>query len=91
MSNFAPAPWRLCYDGQIDAADGTFVCRFKLDSFGKFTESNNAATARLIAAAPDLLEALKGLLEANVVPSTACKERPAYEAAIKAIVKATQQ
>ena len=47
------------------------------------------ANARLIAAAPELLDALKAMVEAHPVPSTACKERPAYEQAIAAIAKAT--
>lgn len=45
--------------------------------------------ARLIAAAPELLEALKEMVDANAIPSTGCKSRPAYEHAIAAIAKAT--
>jgi hypothetical protein len=54
----APAPWKICYDGQIDAADGSFVCAFRWDSSKEFSDGSNAATARLIAAAPELLAAL---------------------------------
>lgn len=43
---------------------------------------------RLISAAPELLEALQGLLDAHAVPSSICAERPAYEAAKAAIAKA---
>lgn len=50
-----PGPWKLCYDGQIDAADGSFVCSFRWDTVKEFNEGKNAATARLIKAAPDLL------------------------------------
>lgn len=58
----APAPWSLCYDGQIDANDGTLVCRFHWDSYSGFKTGSNADTARLIAASPDLLAALEHLL-----------------------------
>jgi hypothetical protein len=60
-----PGPWKLCYDGQIDGPDGRCICRFGWDSYKEFTELNNAANARLIAAAPDLLEALK-VCEGNI-------------------------
>lgn len=36
----------------------------------------------------ELLEALKDLLDANAIPSTACKERAAYDKARAAIAKA---
>jgi hypothetical protein len=45
--------------------------------------------ARLMAAAPDLLEALQAIVEAHAIPSSICKERPVYEAALAAISKAT--
>jgi hypothetical protein len=46
------------------------------------------ANARLITASPDLLDALQDLLNAHAVPSSVCKERPAYEKALAAIDKA---
>lgn len=57
-----PGPWSLCYDGQIDGPKGEFICAFRWDTYGEFKESNNAATARLIAAAPDLLASLEEVL-----------------------------
>jgi hypothetical protein len=65
-------------------------------------QAESMANAQLIAAAPEtaaerdrlktsnseLLEALKGLLDAHAIPSSVCKERPAYDAAKLAISKA---
>ncbi|MDO9103332.1 MAG: hypothetical protein Q7U57_00055 [Methylovulum sp.] len=36
----------------------------------------------------ELVEALEGIVEAHVVPSTVCKDRPAYEQAKAALAKA---
>lgn len=58
-AKFSKGPWRLCYDGQIDDEKGRYVCSFRWNSFREFNEGNNASTARLIAAAPDLYEALE--------------------------------
>ncbi|CDY76148.1 hypothetical protein BGLT_05221 [Caballeronia glathei] len=49
------------------------------------------ANARLIAAAPELLEALQAMVDAHAIPSSICKERPVYEAALAAIRKATAE
>jgi hypothetical protein len=46
-------------EAQLDAADGSFICSFRWGSFKEFGEERNAANARLIAAAPELLEALE--------------------------------
>jgi hypothetical protein len=59
-----PGPWKIYYSGQIGDADGRFVCGFRWDSYREFNNGNNAATARLIAAAPELLEALEACNEA---------------------------
>jgi hypothetical protein len=45
--------------------------------------------ARLHAIKNELVETLVAMIEAHAVPSTACKERPAYDAARAAIAKAT--
>lgn len=56
----APGPWVLCYDGQIDDAKGNRVCSFAWDNYRDFnTDPQVKATARLIKAAPAMLEALK--------------------------------
>jgi hypothetical protein len=59
-----------------------------MDQEGR-SDAEILANARLIAAAPDLLEALRGALEHWPVPSSICKDRPAWEAARAAIAKAT--
>ena len=60
LSKHTLGPWSLCYDGQIDGANGDFVCSFRWSSYKDFNDSpQNKATARLIATAPELLEAAK--------------------------------
>ena len=61
QSKFTPGPWRLCYDGQIDGADGNFVCSFRWSSYKDFNDPENKATARLIAQAPEMYELLEML------------------------------
>jgi hypothetical protein len=54
MAKHTPAPWRYEYAdgycGEIIAANGKFVCTF--------TDEPSESDARLLAAAPELLEAL---------------------------------
>lgn len=89
MSKHKPGPWTLCYDGQIDAADGSTVCRFQWNSFKEFSESDEAPTARLIAAAPELLAALESMLEDAGCFEKHMQNRVVIEAARAAIAKAT--
>lgn len=57
---YTAGPWTICYDGQIDGADGHSVCHFQWDSFKEFNDSpNNKANAHLIAAAPELFVELR--------------------------------
>jgi hypothetical protein len=92
MSGYTKGPWKICYDGQIDSSDGKFICAFRWDSFREINESNNAANARLIAAAPDLLEALKfALHRLEAVESPVFSVRHAIDKAKAAIAKAEAQ
>jgi hypothetical protein len=54
MSEHTPGPWEI--RGDVIEAGGEIVC----DPF------DNRANARLIAAAPDLLEALKAIMKAEI-------------------------
>lgn len=82
MSKHTPGPWHITVGAayrQIEAVDGTLIC---------FAASNNwanKANARLIAAAPDLLQALKAAL--TVLPDSVGDFD--YNAAVDAVAKAT--
>ena len=64
-----PAPWRT--EGKQDengelfirSENGVFICEIMGESFDEFAEEEREANAQLIAAAPDLLDALKDLVE----------------------------
>lgn len=63
MNKHTPAPWNICYDGQIDGNDGCTVCRFPWESYSEFQNNETwKANARLIAAAPELLAALQAVV-----------------------------
>ena len=59
-TKFTPGPWSICYDGQLDGADGTRVLFLPFDSYKEFNDlpPTFKANIRLIAAAPELLAAL---------------------------------
>jgi len=68
MSEATAGPWTH-KDQEIFAADGTCICYVRYN--GKEGDTESQATARLIAAAPDLLEALEfivtDLLEGDAI------------------------
>lgn len=99
MTMYAPGPWKLCYDGEIESADGCTVVSLSFDSYKEFNESSEVVKAnyRLIAAAPDLLAALVAISE--FIPITSASEggASAYSANVvaadmvrAAIAKATE-
>lgn len=99
MSTFTPGPWS--YVDHSWACIGVYahdttrgVASLSIED--EVTEDDQyqlevemQANARLIAAAPELLAALIAMVDAHAVPSSGCKERPAYDAARAAIAKAT--
>lgn len=56
-------PWKLCYDGAIESADGLIVANLPFGSYKEFNDSAESVKAnyRLMASAPALLAALKAL------------------------------
>ncbi len=94
-TKFTPGPWKVCYDGQIFSEHGKYVCSFRWSSFNEFNKDPEAAaTARLIAAAPELyaemerylpiLEALETMspLWANLTQGTGIATLNGYRAAL---------
>lgn len=98
-ASHTPGPWRICYDGQIDGADGRRICSFGWNSFREFNEdAEYKATARLLAAAPDLLAALQNVVNKYAARSDgtpsfvliASEQEPCIADAMNAIAKATR-
>ena len=92
MSKFTPGPWRKCGFNVSVNPD----CYYLLKNNAKLTAGELEANARLIAAAPELLEALRNLWVAYLDSLTdnkgctclRCTE--AAQAAKAAIAKATE-
>ena len=86
-TKFTPGPWSICYDGQLDGADGTRVLFLPFDSYKEFNDlpPTFKANIRLIAAAPELLAALKVLVDNGGIGPEAM-----FHAARAAIAKATR-
>lgn len=82
-----PGPWFVSIGDPECVTFGSRADILAL-SYGEFIDCNTPANARLIAAAPEMLEALKGML--RVCPSERHGMKLAeYEAARAAIAKAT--
>lgn len=79
MSTHTPGPWVVRKDSSIETKDGLTVAGF----------IDDVKDAALIAAAPELLEALKGVVAALSQPKTFPADIEAAKAfAIRAITKA---
>ena len=91
-AHITPGPWSLCYDGQIDGANGEFICSFNWDSVQEFNGDSEAkANARLIAAAPELLAALQAMLDAFHEDPSERDTSAVIEAAYAALAAARSQ
>jgi hypothetical protein len=82
MSKHTPAPWYIHDDHEDIVTDS---CGLRIACIIGDEKAQRAIDARLISAAPDLLEAIQGLL--NALPSATT--HPAIKAARAAIAKAT--
>ena len=87
MSKHTPGPWEARADPNSSLPDDWCIGTGpqNIDKVAVCSKCD----ARLIAAAPELLEALQEMIDAHAIPSTVCNERPTYEKAMKAIAKAT--
>lgn len=85
MSAHTPGPWLYATDigqvGSIELADGTVIAQTQ-QLLGDFDRNQRDANARLIAAAPELLEALQGFMRNGM---DGVEE---YESAVRALTKA---
>ena len=68
MSKFTPGPWRVAGEDKnfvyalSQSGANSFWAHVQSAGIDRITENEKAANARLIAAAPDMLEALTALL-----------------------------
>ena len=90
MDKHTPGPWKVFADGAIDVGSGFMPfggcgCCGSPWINGKTPDERNA-NARLIAAAPDLLDALRGMLN---IGETKAEYDAAMQRAVDAIAKAT--
>jgi hypothetical protein len=86
-----PGPWLYTQEG-VDAFGIVKPDGYSIVHLAALHNSTSAselpANARLIAAAPDLLDALRGLIR-DIGVSAVYQDHPAYNAARAAIAKAT--
>ena len=97
MSEYTKGPWVIRRDDESNPYSALSVYGNEPAGFVCRTSGNCGPNARLIAAAPELLEALKELVEAYLradAPLTCeelAKDRKRLFAAIAAIAKATEE
>jgi hypothetical protein len=96
MSAHTPGPWKLCYDGQIDGADGAMVVALPFESYREFADLQEVERAnyRAMTAAPELLAALLEVLKhakwhAAMADEVTDEAKAAIKMSDAAIAKAT--
>jgi hypothetical protein len=91
MSAHTPGPWHLLYEGVIENERGDVVLSLPFESYREFNCQSIAVKAnqRLIAAAPELLDALKEMVRMYEEVQPAGGYQGVYEMAQEAIDKAT--
>jgi hypothetical protein len=90
VSKFTPGPWRLGRCGQILGEDGEFICSARKRTITQYQKSpTEKANAALIAAAPELYDALEfALHRLESVESPIFSVRHAIQKCKSAIAKA---
>ena len=87
-----PAPWHAEQNEDrlvIRSDGGTEICEVTGETFDEYAEEEREANAALIAAAPELFDALKAITDLIDVYSIDKPWRDARAAALRAIAKAT--
>lgn len=89
MNKHSTGPWNIGDKVRrfIYAADDTPIC--ECDSIGETSKATEIANARLISAAPELLDALETLCNRIELESATPLDWPSYKHARDAIAKAT--
>ena len=66
MSEFTPGPWTVEYELNVIGSDGLSVLGAQSNAPNTNMHERNKANARLIAAAPDMLDALQAVANSDV-------------------------
>ncbi|MEX5908538.1 hypothetical protein AB6H03_03980 [Citrobacter portucalensis] len=92
-TNFTPGPWHVSNEGKLIIRDKKWLSHIAFAGYA--TNDEEFATARLIAAAPELLEALqclfenyKALADSGDAGNWRLEDEPAGQKALHAIAKA---
>lgn len=92
-TNFTPGPWHVSNEGKLIIRDKKWFSHIAFAGYA--TNDEEFATARLIAAAPELLEALqflfenyKALADSGDAGNWRLEDEPAGQKALYAIAKA---
>ncbi|MEG4669484.1 hypothetical protein UXP85_24840 [Enterobacter cloacae] len=82
--DFTPGPWHVSNEGKLVIRDDEWLV--PVATAGYATNDEELATAKLIAAAPDLLEALQGYMSAVSEMNEAIKDGYNVQGAMSALI-----